>query len=127
MATEVQSGDLNGGNASRLEVSIDGLTLSPDSEGEADHTDAVGPHTDTHSDPEPSPDAPGDGEQNTESSVEMIWGFPLMELYGLALKFFKGTHVSFTLSYLRPVLFPNCKSLTFKAIYIAESVSMLAN
>ncbi|XP_027022077.1 Golgi resident protein GCP60 [Tachysurus fulvidraco] len=89
MATEVQSGDLNGGNASRLEVSIDGLTLSPDSEGEADHTDAVGPHTDTHSDPEPSPDAPGDGEQNTESSVEMIWGFPLMELYGLALKFFK--------------------------------------
>lgn len=91
MATEVQSGDLNGGNASRLEVSIDGLTLSPDSEGEADHADALGPHTDEHSTAEPRATGRDDGEQNAENSVEMIWGFPLEELYGLALRFFKGT------------------------------------
>lgn len=89
MATEVQSGDLNGGNASRLEVSIDGLTLSPDSEGEADHTDALGPHTDEHSAADPSATGQDDGEQNAENSVERVWGFPLVELYGLALRFFK--------------------------------------
>lgn len=91
MATEVQSGDLNGGNASRLEVSIDGLTLSPDSEGEADHAEALEPHSDEHSVTDPSADGQEDGEQNPENSVERIWGFPLVELYGLALKFFKGT------------------------------------
>ncbi|XP_017311290.1 Golgi resident protein GCP60 isoform X2 [Ictalurus punctatus] len=89
MATEVQSGDLNGGNASRLEVSIDGLTLSPDSEGEADHTDALGPHTDEHSAADPSATGQDDGEQNAENSVERVWGFPLVELYALALRFFK--------------------------------------
>lgn len=91
MATEVQSGDLNGGNASRLEVSIDGLTLSPDSEGEADQADALATHTDEQSASEPSATGPDDGEQNAENSVERIWGFPLVELYGLALRFFKGT------------------------------------
>lgn len=99
MATEVQSGDLNGGNASRLEVSIDGLTLSPDSEGEADHADAPGPHTDELSDVEPSADDRDDGEQNAENSVERIWGFPLVELYGLALRFFKGTLLNIWLFY----------------------------
>lgn len=92
MATEVQSGDLNGGNASRLEVSIDGLTLSPDSEGEADHADAPEPHTDEHNAADPRAIDRDDGEQNPENSVERIWGFPLEELYGLALRFFKGTH-----------------------------------
>lgn len=103
MATEVQSGDLNGGNASRLEVSIDGLTLSPDSEGEADHADSLGPETDDYSTAETSADGRDDGEQNAENSVERIWGFPLLELYGLALRFFKGTHL-----YLWPLLFSNC-------------------
>lgn len=92
MATEVQSGDLNGGSASRLEVSIDGLTLSPDSEGEADQADALGPHSCEHSTADPSDTSSrDDGEQDAENSVERIWGFPLVELYGLALRFFKGT------------------------------------
>ncbi|TSK58154.1 Golgi resident protein GCP60 [Bagarius yarrelli] len=89
MATEVQSGDLNGGNESRLEVSIDGLTLSPDSEGETDHGDALVRHTDVHSSEKSCADGQDDVEQNAENSVERIWGFPLVELYGLALKFFK--------------------------------------
>ncbi|KAM9435356.1 Golgi resident protein GCP60 isoform 2-T2 [Clarias gariepinus] len=90
MATEVQSGDLNGGSASRLEVSIDGLTLSPDSEGEADQADALGPHSCEHSTADPSDTSSrDDGEQDAENSVERIWGFPLVELYGLALRFFK--------------------------------------
>ncbi|KAF5888769.1 Golgi resident protein GCP60-like isoform X1, partial [Clarias magur] len=90
MATEVQSGDLNGGNASRLEVSIDGLTLSPDSEGEADQADALGPHSCEHSTADPSDTSSrDDGELDAENSVERIWGFPLVELYGLALRFFK--------------------------------------
>uniref|UniRef100_A0A668A2S5 Golgi resident protein GCP60 n=1 Tax=Myripristis murdjan TaxID=586833 RepID=A0A668A2S5_9TELE len=91
MATGVQSGDLDNGTSSRLEVSIDGLTLSPDPEGEQGQ---VG-----EPDPEPAgpePDAPGaagadDGEEGetAKSTIEKKWGFPLQELYGMALKFFK--------------------------------------
>ncbi|XP_062858370.1 Golgi resident protein GCP60 [Trichomycterus rosablanca] len=92
MATEVQSGDLNGEKTSRLEVSIDGLTLSPDSEGEADHADISGSLSHT---PEPSsaelsstdPELPL--QSGAEDSVQQIWGFPLLQLYGLALRFFK--------------------------------------
>ncbi|XP_076852550.1 Golgi resident protein GCP60 isoform X2 [Brachyhypopomus gauderio] len=91
MATEVQSGDLSGGNSSRLEVSIDGLTLSPDSEGEHDQAETSGPASDERSPAERSADDGDGGErgENAKRSMEGIWGFPLAELYGLALKFFK--------------------------------------
>ncbi|XP_059368660.1 Golgi resident protein GCP60-like isoform X2 [Carassius carassius] len=88
MATEVQSGDLNSANSSRLEVSIDGLTLSPDSEGEQEQAEAsAGQST---GDPELS----GDGEEEegdpaSSATIERKWGFHLVELYGLALRFFK--------------------------------------
>lgn len=92
MATEVQSGDLNSAASSRLEVSIDGLTLSPDPEGEQSQV--------AEPEPEPVPSEPGtetpgaaaegdDGETD-KCAIERKWGFPLQELYGMALKFFKG-------------------------------------
>ncbi|XP_077366147.1 Golgi resident protein GCP60 isoform X2 [Festucalex cinctus] len=107
MATEVHSGYLDSAASSRLEVSIDGLTLSPDSEGEQGHPE----ETPTSPPPPPRPDADvaaaepdaqtpatlegsggddhdDDGECD-KSSVEAKWGFPLQELYGMALKFFK--------------------------------------
>ncbi|XP_030578047.1 Golgi resident protein GCP60 isoform X2 [Archocentrus centrarchus] len=88
MATEVQSGDLDSATSSRLEVSIDGLTLTPDPEGEQSQAE------EPESIPtEPSRDKPGgaggeDGE-TAKSVIERKWGFPLLELYGMALKFFK--------------------------------------
>uniref|UniRef100_A0A8D0BB25 Golgi resident protein GCP60 n=1 Tax=Salvator merianae TaxID=96440 RepID=A0A8D0BB25_SALMN len=79
-------------NSERLEVSIDGLTLSPDSE------DARPGQVD----PRPLPaagsrggraggDSDGDGGGGDEGalSLERRWGFSLEELYGLALRFFK--------------------------------------
>ncbi|KAM9315391.1 Golgi resident protein GCP60 [Gastrophryne carolinensis] len=54
----------------RLEVSIDGLTLSPDPEEEP-------------------PQAAEEGEEEPAESMEQRWGFSLEELYTLALKFFK--------------------------------------
>ncbi|XP_026146645.1 Golgi resident protein GCP60 isoform X2 [Carassius auratus] len=88
MATEVQSGDLNSANSSRLEVSIDGLTLSPDSEVEQEQAEASAGQS--AGDPELS----GDGEEEegdpaSSTTIERKWGFPLAELYGLALRFFK--------------------------------------
>ncbi|KAG7509429.1 Golgi resident protein GCP60 isoform X1 [Solea senegalensis] len=88
MATEVQSGDLDSATSSRLEVSIDGLTLSPDSEGDQGQVEE--PVTETA---EPQTETPGavegeDGE-TAKSALERKWGFPLQELYGMALKFFK--------------------------------------
>lgn len=94
MATEVQSGDLDSATSSRLEVSIDGLTLTPDPEGEQSQAE------EPESIPtEPCTDKPGgagaeDGE-TAKSAIERKWGFPLQELYGLALKFFKGTSYLF--------------------------------
>ena len=92
MATEVQSGDLDTAPSSRLEVSIDGLTLSPDPEGEQGQVEEPEPEP-----AEPEPDTPGaaggeDGETG-KSAIEGKWGFPLLELYGMALKFFKGTFI----------------------------------
>ncbi|CAL8392595.1 Golgi resident protein GCP60 [Gadus morhua] len=91
MATEVQSGDLNNGNSSRLEVSIDGLTLSPDSEsepGRVGESDSVptGPEA-----AEPGSAEAEDGEDGATDkyTMEKKWGFELLELYGMALKFFK--------------------------------------
>ncbi|KAM4771502.1 Golgi resident protein GCP60 [Rhinophrynus dorsalis] len=73
-------------SAERLEVSIDGLTLSPDSEeigrsGSEDNGPVV-------------QDNEMSSEQQTENgeealSMEQRFGFSLEELYGLALKFFK--------------------------------------
>lgn len=91
MATEVQSGDLNSANSSRLEVSIDGLTLSPDSEGEQEQaeTSAGQPAGQSAGNPELSGDGE-EGEPASSGSIERKWGFSLVELYGLALRFFKG-------------------------------------
>ena len=89
MATEVQSGDLDSATSSRLEVSIDGLTLSPDPEGDQGRVEEPDPEP-----AEPEGDTPGaaggeDGE-TARSAIERKWGFSLQELYGMALKFFKG-------------------------------------
>uniref|UniRef100_A0A3P9MXE8 Golgi resident protein GCP60 n=1 Tax=Poecilia reticulata TaxID=8081 RepID=A0A3P9MXE8_POERE len=87
-AAEVQSGDLDSATTSRLEVSIDGLTLSPDPEDEQNQVEEPNlaptqPGTDTPADEE------GDDGESGKSAIERKWGFPLLELYGLALKFFK--------------------------------------
>uniref|UniRef100_A0A8C2HKM9 Acyl-Coenzyme A binding domain containing 3 n=1 Tax=Cyprinus carpio TaxID=7962 RepID=A0A8C2HKM9_CYPCA len=86
MATEVQSGDLNSANSSRLEVSIDGLTLSPDSEGEQEQAEASAAHS--AGNPELSDDGE-EGDPASSATIEGRWGFSLVELYGLALRFFK--------------------------------------
>ncbi|XP_068609677.1 Golgi resident protein GCP60 isoform X2 [Brachionichthys hirsutus] len=90
MATEVQSGDLDSATSSRLEVSIDGLTLTPDAEGEQGRAEEPGPAPGS-ADPETqTPDDAGDDDTETsKSGVERKWGFPLLELYGMGLKFFR--------------------------------------
>ena len=89
MATEVQSGDLDSATSSRLEVSIDGLTLSPDPEGEQGQAEEPNP-----SFTEPEADRPvsagGEDGETSKTAIERKWGFPLLELYGMGLKFFKG-------------------------------------
>lgn len=89
MATEVQSGDLDSATSSRLEVSIDGLTLSPDPEGEQSQAEELNPVAE-----EPETDTSGfaDGEdgETGKTAIERKWGFSLQELYEMALKFFKG-------------------------------------
>ncbi|KAM4694170.1 Golgi resident protein GCP60 [Discoglossus pictus] len=72
-------------SAERLEVSIDGLTLSPDPEEQARPTTG---------DARPKAEQDGSGEAQEEDKCEALnmeqrWGFSLEELYGLALKFFK--------------------------------------
>ncbi|XP_023650115.2 Golgi resident protein GCP60-like [Paramormyrops kingsleyae] len=90
MAMEVRAPERSAGGSGRLEVSIDGLTLSPDAEVEPD--DGGSSKTDL-------PDSGGqvhshfgekDGEvDETARTVERKWGFTLQELYNLALQFFK--------------------------------------
>ncbi|XP_077409425.1 Golgi resident protein GCP60 isoform X2 [Vanacampus margaritifer] len=106
MATEVHSGYLDSAASSRLEVSIDGLTLSPDSEGEQAQPEETPPpdaaaaaaaaaEPDAAAAAEPDAQTPatlegsGDDGECDKSSVETKWGFPLQALYGMALKFFK--------------------------------------
>ncbi|XP_068433512.1 Golgi resident protein GCP60 isoform X2 [Clinocottus analis] len=88
MATEVQSGDLDSATSSRLEVSIDGLTLSPDPEGEQTQVEEPDPEP---AEPETDTSAAAGGEdgETAKSAIERKWGFPLLELYGIGLKFFK--------------------------------------
>uniref|UniRef100_A0A3Q2Y846 Acyl-Coenzyme A binding domain containing 3 n=1 Tax=Hippocampus comes TaxID=109280 RepID=A0A3Q2Y846_HIPCM len=97
MATEVHSGYLDSAPSSRLEVSVDGLTLSPDSEVEQGQPEEPPPPSRPDAAAEPDVQTPatleanndgGDGESD-KSSAENKWGFPLQELYGMALKFFK--------------------------------------
>ncbi|XP_028858593.1 Golgi resident protein GCP60 [Denticeps clupeoides] len=86
MATEVRSGDLSAADSSRLEVSIDGLTLSPDPEGEHDPVEGAEPAAEQRWADDAEDGEEGDG---AGGSMEGKWGFSLLELYGLALKFFK--------------------------------------
>ncbi|XP_048062782.1 Golgi resident protein GCP60 isoform X2 [Chanodichthys erythropterus] len=89
MATEVQSGDLNSANSSRLEVSIDGLTLSPDSEGEQEQAETPAARPADQSADNPLSVDGEEGEPANSGTIEKKWGFDLVELYGLALRFFK--------------------------------------
>ncbi|XP_077949449.1 Golgi resident protein GCP60 isoform X4 [Gasterosteus aculeatus] len=88
MATEVQSGDLDSATSSRLEVSIDGLTLSPDPEGEQTQLEEPQPEP-GEPDTDTSGAAGGEDGETAKSAIERKWGFPLLELYGMGLKFFK--------------------------------------
>lgn len=90
MATEVQSADLNNGSSSRLEVSIDGLTLSPDPEGEQ----VAEPDPEHDAEDQSTTDDREEGE-SSKTTIERKWGFGLLELYRLALKFFKGILYSY--------------------------------
>ncbi|XP_061481018.1 Golgi resident protein GCP60 [Rhineura floridana] len=97
-------------SSERLEVSIDGLTLSPDSEdarpGQADarplaaaggrggRVGAGAQPGQRHQQDEAGDEAGGDsdadgGGDDGMLSLERRWGFGLEELYGLALRFFK--------------------------------------
>ncbi|XP_064195298.1 Golgi resident protein GCP60 isoform X5 [Anguilla rostrata] len=90
MAMEIQSSDPNSGSSSRLEVSIDGLTLSPDSEGDQEHVERTdSPQLEQESEVQSSPEGKDVEEGDTAKAMERKWGFSLEELYGLALKFFK--------------------------------------
>ncbi|MGH0125344.1 UNVERIFIED_CONTAM: hypothetical protein FKN15_041988 [Acipenser sinensis] len=87
MAMEVQSSDSNSGSSSRLEVSVDGLTLSPDPEGELEQNESHGDTVPEKGEGENLSEEKEEGE--TAKTMERKWGFSLQELYGLALKFFK--------------------------------------
>ncbi|MBN3280336.1 GCP60 protein, partial [Polyodon spathula] len=87
MAMEVQISDSNSGSSSRLEVSVDGLTLSPDPEGELEQNESYGDTVPEKGEGENLSEEKGEGE--TAKTMERKWGFSLQELYGLALKFFK--------------------------------------
>ncbi|XP_061099306.1 Golgi resident protein GCP60 isoform X2 [Conger conger] len=90
MAMEIQSSDANSGSSSRLEVSIDGLTLSPDPEGDQEHVERTdSQQLEQESEVQSSPEGKDVEEGETATAMERKWGFSLEELYGLALKFFK--------------------------------------
>lgn len=80
-------------SAERLEVSVDGLTLSPNAE--APPCEARPGHGDSaagrnRAGPGCPSQAEAGGEEAAALSPERRWGFALEELYGLALRFFKG-------------------------------------
>lgn len=91
-------------NAERLEVSVDGLTLSPDPEERpgAEGAPLLPPPLPPPSPPgsgrgpgvageQPEPgEAAAGGAAEEARRLEQRWGFGLEELYGLALRFFKG-------------------------------------
>lgn len=82
-------------SSDRLEVSVDGLTLSPNAE--VPHCEArPGQGEPAAGRSRAAPGSPGQAEAGGEAaeeaalSPERRWGFALEELYGLALRFFKG-------------------------------------
>lgn len=82
-------------SSDRLEVSVDGLTLSPNAE--VPHCEArAGQGVPAAGRSRAGPGSPGQAEAGGEAaeeaalSPERCWGFALEELYGLALRFFKG-------------------------------------
>lgn len=91
-------------SAERLEVSVDGLTLSPDPEERpgAEGAPLLPPPLPPPSPPgsgrgpgaageQPEPgEAVAGGAAEEARRLEQRWGFGLEELYGLALRFFKG-------------------------------------
>lgn len=91
-------------NAERLEVSVDGLTLSPDPEERpgAEGAPLLPPPLPPPSPPgsgrgpgvageQPEPgEAAAGGAAEEARRLEQRWGFGLEELYGLSLRFFKG-------------------------------------
>ncbi|KAI1895671.1 hypothetical protein AGOR_G00108620 [Albula goreensis] len=84
---EVRYADPNSNSSSRLEVSVDGLTLSPDPEDDQEQCQSPVPEQSSELQ-NPSKEQNGD-DGDTAKRMEMRWGFSLEELYGLALKFFK--------------------------------------
>ncbi|XP_040467911.1 Golgi resident protein GCP60 [Falco naumanni] len=81
-------------SSDRLEVSVDGLTLSPNAE--VPHCEArLGQGEPAAGRGRAGPGSPGQAEVGGEAaeeaalSLERRWGFALEELYGLALRFFK--------------------------------------
>lgn len=89
----------------QLEVSLDGLTLSPDSEERPGAEGAPllpsasspsgtgrGPGA-AGQQPEPGEAAAAEGAAEEARRMEQHWGFGLEELYGLALRFFKSERV----------------------------------
>lgn len=92
-------------SSERLEVSIDGLTLSPDSEdarpGQPDVRPlaaGAGRVSRAGAGAQPGQEADDDDDAGGDSGdgalrLEGRWGFGLEELYGLALRFFKGDQI----------------------------------
>ncbi|XP_015478637.1 Golgi resident protein GCP60 [Parus major] len=81
-------------SSDRLEVSVDGLTLSPNAEvppceaRPAQGEPAAGRGRAGPGSPG-APEAGGEAAEEAALSLERRWGFALEELYGLALRFFK--------------------------------------
>ncbi|XP_029448916.1 Golgi resident protein GCP60 isoform X2 [Rhinatrema bivittatum] len=79
-------------SSERLEVSIDGLTLTPDPEERLAGAGAERQEEAVRAVPGPYEERPRTGgcaEPGLPLDTEERWGFSLEELYGLALKFFK--------------------------------------
>ncbi|NXC41656.1 GCP60 protein, partial [Penelope pileata] len=76
-------------SAERLEVSVDGLTLSPNAEAPPPHCEARPGLGEPATGRGRAGPEEGGGEEAAALSPERRWGFALEELYGLALRFFK--------------------------------------
>lgn len=93
-------------NVEQLEVSLDGLTLSPDSEERPGAEGApllppplpsspgAGQGSGAAGQPREPGEAAAEGAAEEARRMEQHWGFGLEELYGLALRFFKSERVT---------------------------------
>lgn len=82
-------------NSDRLEVSVDGLTLSPNAEvphceAQPGQGEPAAGRSRAGSSSPGQAEAGGEAAEEATLSPERRWGFALEELYGLALRFFKG-------------------------------------